>query len=375
MQLTGLYIHVPFCKQACSYCNFHFSTQLKNMDNLVEALKRELKQRSTIDYIGSIYFGGGTPSLLKENHWIDLINSINENFPNQNVDEFTIEVNPEDITEINLELWKTIGVNRLSIGVQSLLDTELIWMNRIHNSNQAMESIQLAQKTGFDNISIDLIFGGPLKSDEQWKNELNWAFQQNVQHISAYALTVEPKTRLEFEILQGKSPQLQDAKMVSQFNILQSEMVNQGWDTYEISNYSITGFNAIHNSRYWEGLPYIGIGPGAHSFNGRNSRRWNIANNARYIQFTKNGHSYWENEELTPNNIINEYIMTSLRTSKGISIEKIISINSSWIEINKNSLQHFENKGLLNSLNGLIQLSSEGKLLSDHIISELMIVG
>ncbi len=344
------------------------------MDDLVNALVREIKQRSTTENIGSIYFGGGTPSLLKESHWIDLINSINENFSNQDIDEFTIEVNPEDINQDNLETWKKIGINRLSIGVQSLQDSELLWMNRIHSSKQAIKSIELAQNIGFNNISIDLIFGGPLKSDEQWKNDLNWAFEQNIQHISAYALTVEPKTRLEHEIKQGKSPELQDIKMVSQFNILQTEMINRGWDAYEISNYCLPGFNAVHNSRYWEGLPYIGIGPGAHSFNGKNLRRWNIANNARYIQYSENGSSFWENEELTPNNIINEYIMTALRTSKGINIEKIISLDSSWISINKASIQYFKNQGLILSNNNLIQLSTEGKLLANHIISELMIV-
>lgn len=375
MLKTGLYIHIPFCKQACSYCNFHFSTQLKHMDDLVDSICLELNQRSTQNIIGSIYFGGGTPSLLKEHHWLDIINSINKHFPNHSVDEFTIEVNPEDINIERLKIWKDFGVTRLSIGVQSLNDAELIWMNRIHNSEQAAKAIKDAQDYGFKNISIDLIYGGPLKTDDAWREELQWAFEQNIQHISAYALTVEPKTRLENEIRKGKSPELKDERMVSQFNILQNEMARYGWDPYEISNYSLQGFNAVHNSRYWDGMPYLGIGPGAHSFNGNKIRRWNIANNARYIQCLKSGQQYWEDEKLNALNILNEYIMTALRTSKGIDIEKINSLYPKWNEANQKTIELFTNKGFIEVKVGNLILSIEGKLISDYITSELMIVG
>lgn len=374
MLKTGLYVHIPFCKQACSYCNFHFSTKLKHMDDIVNSICLELYQRSTHNTIGSIYFGGGTPSLLEEKHWFEILNSINKHFPKQSVDEFTIEVNPEDITLSNLSIWKEVGVTRLSIGVQSLNDAELSWMNRIHNSEQAAISIKTAQENGFKNISIDLIYGGPLKSDEAWRNELHWAFEQNIQHISAYALTVEPKTRLEHEIRKGKSPELKDERMVSQFNILQTEMALNKWDSYEISNYSFPGFNAVHNSRYWDGMPYIGIGPGAHSFNGADIRRWNIANNALYIDSLKTGNQFWEDEKLNANNILNEYIMTALRTSKGIDINKVNSLYSNWSVINQKTIESFINKGYILSNDRNLFLSSEGKLLSDYITSELMIV-
>ena len=375
MLKTGLYFHIPFCKQACSYCNFHFSTQLKNMDDLVSALCIETEQRSTDNLIGSIYFGGGTPSLLKEKHWLEIQYSINKYFPNQALDEFTIEVNPEDITVTNLKIWNTIGVTRLSIGIQSLNDAELVWMNRVHNSEQASNSIKMAQENGFKNISIDLIYGGPLKTDDAWENELTWAFKQNIQHISAYALTIEPKTRLEYEISKGKSPELQDERMVSQFNILQTEMLKNGWDSYEISNYSLPGFNAIHNARYWDRMPYIGIGPGAHSFNGREIRRWNVANNARYIECLNIGRQFWEDEELNANNILNEYIMTAIRTSKGIDLHKINSFDSRWSVANQKIIESFITKELLLKREESLILTNEGKLVSDYITSELMIVG
>jgi oxygen-independent coproporphyrinogen-3 oxidase len=279
--LAGVYIHIPFCKQACYYCNFHFSTSLRLKDVLIPAILKEIELRSIHadnEVIQTIYFGGGTPSLLSMDDINAILSSLNKNFNISDSAEISLEANPDDITIEKLNGWRNAGINRLSIGIQSFIERDLQWMNRAHNVSQALSCIHLARESGFNNFSIDLIFGVPGLSNSEWENNVQTVIDLQVPHISSYALTVEPKTALQKMIVTKKKENVNADIQAEQYHILMKKMNEAGYEHYEISNFAKPGFRSRHNSSYWQSEKYIGIGPSAHSYNGK-ERMWNKANN------------------------------------------------------------------------------------------------
>ncbi len=371
--MAGIYIHVPFCKKACHYCNFHFSTNTRYTNDMVYAIGMEAKLRKNYiaEKIHTVYIGGGTPSLLPITSLRTLLTKMHENFTIVKDAEITLEANPDDINIDSLLSWKSLGINRLSIGIQSFHEADLVWMNRAHNSQQAKRCVQLAQKAGFHNLSIDLIYGTPTLSDTQWKENVDMAISLGVPHLSCYALTVEPKTALHHMIETRKMPEVSEEKQSHHFEMLAKWLREAGYEHYEISNFAKPGFQSKHNSSYWQGKPYIGLGPSAHSFNG-SSRQWNIANNALYTTSIQKGNLPFEIEYLTPQQQLNEYIMTSLRTMQGTSL---VYIAKYWSDaeahnIVKEAKKHIVS-GNINFVNNHLTLTRKGKLLADGIAAEL----
>ncbi|MEJ7827523.1 MAG: radical SAM family heme chaperone HemW, partial [Segetibacter sp.] len=282
--MAGIYIHIPFCRKACHYCNFHFSTSTLLQKNFVTALLKEiqLQQDYLSEPVSTIYFGGGTPSILPSGDIESIIQLLNRTFTVEQDAEVTLEANPDDISSTKLFDWKTIGINRLSIGIQSFLEDDLIWMNRAHNAQQAADCIELSQRAGFSNLSVDLIYGTPTLSDNNWSRNVEKVINLGIPHLSCYALTVEPKTVLEKMIAEKKIANVETEKQARHFEMLMQWMNEAGYEHYEISNFCKPGCRSKHNSSYWQGKSYLGLGPSAHSFNGI-SRQWNVANNALYI--------------------------------------------------------------------------------------------
>ncbi len=368
--MAGIYIHIPFCRQACHYCNFHFATSLHYKPELVHTLVKELELQKNYlnsEKIETIYFGGGTPSLCTKSELQNLLTKIHSVFIVSSDAEITLETNPDDITEENLIGWKEIGINRLSIGVQNFFEEDLKWMNRAHNAEQASRSIELAQQNGFANISVDLIYGTPLLSNEKWKQNVDTAINYHIPHLSCYALTVEPKTPLQKMIALHKAEDVDPGKQSEQFLLLMQWLEDAGYEHYEISNFAWPGWRSRHNSSYWQGKKYLGIGPSAHSFNG-SSRQWNISNNNQYIESISKGIIPFEKEVLTPIQQMNEYIMTSLRTMEGLNLNKLEKTSTEQL---LSTAERFINSGkMLLKENSLI-LTKEGKLLADGIAAEL----
>ncbi len=375
--MAGIYIHIPFCKQACHYCDFHFSTTLKHKDAMIEALLRELKIRK--DYLSSenietIYFGGGTPSLLEPKELERIIHQIQDDFHIINHPEITLEANPDDLNSDYINAIHQLGINRLSIGVQSFFNKDLEWMNRAHNSNQAIDSIKRSQDIGIDNISIDLIYGTPSLSNKEWKENIHKAFELEIRHISSYALTVEQGTALGIWVSKGKVKALDDEQAAEQFEILMEEMSRNNFLHYEISNFCKDGYHSRHNSSYWEGKKYLGIGPSAHSFN-KTTRQWNVANNHQYIDQLFKDELPATTEVLSIEDRINEYLMISLRTSKGISFEYFENeFGSQYFTELKNNFKSFLNNNLLEIENNYCKTTKSGKLMADKIASDLFIL-
>ncbi len=370
--MAGIYIHIPFCKQACHYCNFHFSTTHQQIPELVKAIAKEtiLKKNYLTETIDTIYFGGGTPSILNPTDIAFLLNECKTNFTINPQAEITLEANPDDITEENLIAWKAIGINRFSLGIQSFMDDELQWMNRSHNAAQAMESIALIKKY-FTNYSIDLIFGSQLLSNEKWLENIETALSFEPPHLSCYALTVEEKTALGNSVSKKKLANIDNNKQAEQFETLMQQLELAGYNHYEISNYAKQGFESKHNSSYWEGKHYLGLGPSAHSFNGI-SRSWNIANNALYIAGIEKNEMFYEAETLTSTQQLNEYIMISLRLKEGVNL---VNIEEKWgAAILKKLLikaNIFSKSQHIIETNNHIQLTKQGKLFADGIASDL----
>ena len=383
--MAGIYIHIPFCRKACHYCNFHFSTSLHRKPELLQALEREIDtQQFPFDVIPernieTIYFGGGTPSLLTNDEIANLLSSIKQRFNIRADAEITLEANPDDVNAEKLEAWKMAGINRLSIGIQSFFDEDLQWMNRAHNADQARSCISLAKEYGFNDLTIDLIYGTPTLTDEQWKINVSTALELGVNHISCYALTVEDNTALHHFIKKGKLQAIDDIKQSRHFELLLQWMDEACFEQYEISNFSKPGHRSRHNSNYWSGNAYYGFGPAAHSFDGKQTRWWNIANNAIYTDKINEGETVFEAEILTPVQRINEQIMTSLRTSDGLNlaefnngisnIEESADISISFY----NQLRKYEAEDLLQIENGIAKLTQKGKLFADGIASKLFI--
>jgi oxygen-independent coproporphyrinogen-3 oxidase len=371
--MAGIYIHIPFCRKACNYCNFHFSTNHQLMDQMIEAMVHEIALQKTYlsEPIETLYFGGGTPSLLNQAHLAMLMEAVKLHFNLMPNAEITLEANPDDIDTAHLKDWVRLGINRLSIGIQSFRNEDLQWMGRAHNANQALTCIGLAQAAGIQNISIDLIYGGPSLSNEDWINNLKVAINTGVPHLSCYALTVEPKTALAHKINKQELPNVDAAHQAAHFTILQEMSAAAGFEQYEISNFSLPGKRSIHNANYWSGQFYVGIGPAAHSFNGL-SRQWNISNNALYIQSLTQGIVPFEIEELTIVQQTNEYIMTALRTVEGIDANRLNTIAGQDIfpAIVKDAA-HYITNGLLVQLNQQLFLSPAGKFMADGIAAHL----
>lgn len=372
--MAGIYLHIPFCKQACYYCNFHFSTSLAQKDAMVQAILREIQlQQNYLDglAVSSIYFGGGTPSILPEEDLQALLQALHQHFNITPDAEITLEANPDDLTAAKLAALKAAGINRLSIGVQSFHEEDLQWMNRAHNSQQATQCITLAQAAGFENITIDLIYGGPTLSDEGWAANVQQAIALKVPHLSCYALTVEAGTALDHFIKKKKMAAVDTDKAARHFEQLMQWMQAAGYEHYEISNFALPGWHSRHNSSYWQGKSYLGIGPSAHSFNGT-SRQWNIANNTAYIKAIQQGHLLFEKEILTPAMALNEYIMTSLRTAAGCNLQWVAEKFGIPLrqQLEKASQQFLQNGWMLRDQDTL-RLTPQGKLFADGIAAEL----
>jgi len=319
--VAGIYIHIPFCKQACNYCNFHFSTSLKYKEELVAALRQEIRNRNTYlaQELETVYLGGGTPSLLAADDLQKIFTQIRQSFSFGELRECTLEANPDDINPAFLEQLKSTPVDRLSIGIQSFREADLQFMNRAHNAREAINAVSLAQQAGYKNITIDLIYGTPGLNNKDWKENLERAIDLGVQHISSYALTVEEKTLLAHQIEKGKTPEPKNEQAAEQFEILVETLCSNGFEHYEISNFAKPGHYAIHNTNYWKGAHYLGIGPSAHSFNGQ-SRQWNVANNALYSKGIFAGDPVHEVEILSREDQINEMLLTGLRTMWGVDL-------------------------------------------------------
>lgn len=376
--MAGIYVHIPFCKQACHYCNFHFSTSLKLKNGFLDALLKEIDLRRdylTNDTIATIYFGGGTPSLLPESDLKQLMSKLRSSFNIHPTAEITLECNPDDVNPQQLEGWKNNGINRLSIGIQSFFKADLQWMNRAHDDLQALNCIKLAQSAGFHNISIDLIYGTPSLSDENWLANLSTATSFNIPHLSCYALTVETGTALSAMIKKHQTPHVNADDQARQFLLMTDYLALKGYEHYEISNFALPGMRSRHNSSYWSGAKYIGLGASAHSFNGT-SRQWNVANNALYIEALKNDQIPFEQEALSANQRLNEYIMTSLRTLEGTDINKAQQDFGKKASDNLLSQsKKFIDRGWMHNLNNRLVLTREGKLFADGIASEFFEVG
>ena len=370
--MAGIYIHIPFCKQRCYYCDFHFTTSLKNKDSIIDAIIYELESRKEeiTEDIRTIYFGGGTPSILSVGDIDRIINAVYKNYTITNNPEITIEANPDDINKQKVKELKNLPINRFSVGIQSFHQKDLEFMNRGHNNIQANDCIPILQDHGFDNITIDLIYGIPNQSKEEWVYNLNKTLEYNIPHISAYALTVEDKTPLSKLIQTGKYPKLSDEKAFEDFEILISKTKEYGLIQYEISNFGKDEYFSKHNSSYWKGEQYLGVGPSAHSFNG-DERRWNLSNNKIYLEnLTSN--KYFEKEILSEKDIYNEYIMTGLRTIWGISINRIESKFTDDIYSNFISkIRNLEIEGSVIIVDDTVVVSDKFKFQTDRIISEL----
>ncbi len=374
--MSGIYIHIPFCKQACHYCDFHFSTSVKKKSQLVDMLCRELELRKKeIDsqIIETIYFGGGTPSLLNSEELELIFKTIFENFEVAENAEITLEANPDDLSEEVIKMLDVSPVNRLSIGVQSFFEKDLKLMNRAHNAEEALNSLKLA-KNYFDNISIDLIYGIPRQSNEQWKENLSIALELKIPHISSYALTIEPKTALEKFIQKGKVKPVEDLQYREQFDILVKTLTGNGFEHYEFSNFGKPGYHSQNNMAYWMGRNYLGIGPSAHSFDG-NSRKWNISNNTLYIKSIEKDQIPQESEQLSITDKYNEFVMTRLRTKFGVKTSDLKEkFGGKYAEYFEKNAAKFIDDGLLKNHDKTFHITSKGKFLSDGIAADLFFI-
>lgn len=321
--MAGIYLHIPFCRKACHYCNFHFSTSLNAQNDFVVALVQEINLRKHYlqgQTIRTIYFGGGTPSLLHQDELRKILDALYEHFTIEPDAEVTLEANPDDLKPDNLQLWKAAGINRLSVGVQSFFEEDLIWMNRSHSAEQARESMNLIRDAGFDNYSMDLIFGYPLLDMPKWQKNMAWMIEAGVPHISCYGLTIEPKTVFHHQQMKGQWAGVDQDVQAVQYEMLMKTLTQQGYRHYEISNFALPGREAIHNSQYWKGDWYLGLGPSAHSFNGE-SRQWNVSHNQQYIRGIMKAEQVFDLEYLSERDQINEFILTQLRMDTGIALD------------------------------------------------------
>jgi len=372
--MAGIYIHIPFCKQACSYCDFYFTTHLLDKQDFLDVLIKEIAIRKT--YLKSLpietlYFGGGTPSQLSTKELQTVINAVRIHYNVIENAEITVESNPDNLTEEYLQQLFSIGVNRLSIGIQSFKNEDLELMNRAHNSQEAESCVALARKSGFKNISIDLIYGLPNATLEDWKTNVEKALQLDTEHISAYNLTIEKGTPLAHSVTKGRITIPSDHEVVLQHNLLLELLAKGGLEHYETSNFAKKSFRSKHNSSYWKGTHYLGVGPSAHSFNGI-SRSWNISNTKKYVELIEQGKSHFETETLSLIDRINEFILTGLRTTEGIDLVHFESYfgKKALSSLHRES-QESLSKGLLEKKQHRLIVTARGKVLLDGITSDL----
>jgi oxygen-independent coproporphyrinogen-3 oxidase len=374
--MAGIYLHIPFCRQACTYCNFHFSTSLKQKDALLDALLKEIVlQKDWLEGqpVETIYFGGGTPSLLSADELARLFDAIFTAFKIDSLKECTLEANPDDLSISYLRSLRHTPVDRLSVGIQSFHEVDLRYMNRAHTAQQSDYALKAAQDLGFTNLTIDLIYGTPGLSDQAWLDNISRMAALEIPHFSAYALTVEEGTALQYAIAKKGAMPVDAAQSAAQAELLMEEAQRFGYEQYEISNFAKPGCFAVHNTSYWQGKPYLGMGPSAHSFDGKNTRQWNVANNSLYIQSVlRDNRVPFEQEVLTASQRLNEYIMTSLRTMWGCDLEKV---ESEWgTEVRKtieNSVQKFLESESVKLQEETLILTNKGKLFADGIASDL----
>lgn len=376
--MAGIYIHIPFCRQACHYCDFHFSTVLKNKDALLQSIHKEIElQKNYFENSGektaisTIYFGGGTPSLLSQSELMRIIESLNKYFIIEPGAEITLEANPDDLTTQKVKELKSTPINRFSIGIQSFQDEDLKLMNRAHNSQEALTAVKASQDSGFENITIDLIYGIPTLTDAKWKLNLNTAFGLDVRHISSYCLTVEHGTALAHMVKERKIQNVDEHKSAGQFEIMLEEMDKHHFIQYEISNFCKDNYFSKHNSNYWLKKPYLGIGPSAHSYDG-NHRQSNISNNALYIRSLEKGELNFEKEILTKTQQYNEYVLISLRTMWGTDLEYIkTTLGNDYMYHCLAEAERFISTKELRKEDNKLFLTDQGKLFADRIAGSL----
>ncbi|SHI39442.1 oxygen-independent coproporphyrinogen-3 oxidase [Hymenobacter daecheongensis DSM 21074] len=376
--MPGLYLHIPFCKQACHYCDFHFSTSMTLKGRLVEAIGREMMLRAS--YLGpapvleTIYFGGGTPSLLTAAELDTIFNDLHRHFQVSAQAEITLEANPDDLTPAKLRELAASPINRLSIGLQSFHEPHLRLMNRAHSAQESRQCVQLAQDVGFENISVDLIYGVPAADHGIWEQDMAQAFALQVPHLSCYALTIEPDTVFGRRLRKGTFVAPPDEFVARQFEMLLAELPRHGYEQYEISNFCRPGRESRHNSNYWRGVPYLGLGPSAHSFDGT-SRTYAVANNAQYIAAVlEQGEVPLTHEILSPTDRANEYLMTSLRTARGCDLTYLRDVLGVDLPVQRaDYLNELRQNGWATLLNGTLRLTDRGKLLADQITLELFL--
>jgi len=372
--MAGIYIHIPFCKQACHYCNFHFSTSLTLQNDFTAALLKEVELR--LDYlegesVETIYIGGGTPSLLADSGIREILESVFTHFSIGPHPEITLEANPDDMHLDRLRSWKSSGINRLSIGVQSFFTEDLSWMNRAHNAEQAIRAVEEAKLSGFDNFSLDLIYGLPGLTDKKWGINLHKAISLDPSHLSCYALTVEPKTALFRMIELKKTPDTNPEIQAEQFFTGIQVLETAGFEHYEISSFARPGKRSRHNSAYWQSKNYLGLGPSAHSFNGT-GRQWNISNNALYIKSILAGQPCFESENLKPRDVLNEYIMTSLRTMEGLDLQYVSDLfGKEKVNLLENNASVYIHSLQMEKKSEKLVLTKNGKLFADGIAAAL----
>ena len=374
--MAGIYIHIPFCKSKCAYCNFFSLASESKINDYVEALKKEIVLRK--NYLGgeivkTIYFGGGTPSLLSVKNIEEILELLNKNYEIIPNPEITLEINPDTIDREKMSSLKKIGVNRMSVGIQSFDDEDLRYLGRRHDSRHAMQVLEDLKQTDFEKITLDLIYGMPTLTEEKWNKNLDIFFSTGITHLSAYALTVEPKTILGQRIEKGELQSVSEEVTIRHYNILVERTKENDFEHYEISNFAKEGFRSQHNSIYWRDEKYLGLGPSAHSYDG-NSRQWNISNLTKYIQLVGDAELFYEKEILSTEDKFNEYVMTSLRTSWGCDIEKIErDYGKSYAHhFLKNIKKYLENGEMLKE-NNTYSLSEEGKLFADGIAADLFL--
>ncbi len=372
--MAGIYIHIPFCAKLCSYCDFHFSVSMHDKDRMIEAIAKEILLRENelrgAD-IQTLYIGGGTPTVCSISQLSNIINAVKNIVDLSKLKEFTIECNPEDLTKEYLAGLKSLGITRLSIGIQSFDDDILRFFNRRHDSSRAKTAVKDAKDIGFDNITIDLIYGVDGFAEEAWHKSVTEALKLGVQHISAYHLTIDKGSVLGYKLGKGEIKLIDEDLSQSQFDYIHSTLTDAGFEHYEVSNYATQGYRAVHNSNYWKGLEYFGFGASAHSYNGK-QRFWNISNNRKYIEQIEANTLPVQSEDLTLTDNYNEYVMISLRTSDGVDLQHILQkFGKDYYNYFLTSAEQFLKSGLLVAQDNTIKIPSEDFLVSDSVITEL----
>jgi oxygen-independent coproporphyrinogen-3 oxidase len=375
--MAGIYIHIPFCKTRCVYCDFYSTTESKMMDRYISALCREIEMRR--DYlhsepIGTIYFGGGTPSQLSADHFRQVFDAIERSFGPISATEITLEANPDDLTPAYLQQLRSLPFNRISMGVQTFNDNTLRLLNRRHNAAQAVEAVERCRQAGFENISIDLMYGLPGETEESWLSDLRRAISLNVEHISAYHLIYEEGTRLYQLLQEHRVSEVSEDSSLRFFGMLMDELSAAGYEHYEISNFCKPGLYSRHNTSYWQGIKYLGCGASAHSFDGE-SREWNVSSIHYYIEAIEQGSRNYEKEELDPTTRYNEYIITTLRTRHGANLDRIEQqFGTKMRNYCMKMAQPYIAEGRLIEENGVIRLTRDGIFVSDGIMSDMLMV-